>query len=450
MANIQWGNPKITVEEIPDPQMSSVLWQNPKITVKQVSDPRMSGSSWEKYPKKNIQKRPKKQVSEKKTGVIISVSGNEKILIESDGKEYRMTSKKSCHYDSFPNHNPQEGDRIRFVPVIDNNNFCAENISYMAGYNLKLADYIRLYKNQNTDVHNNKEIRNFVYSLMSNYNISEEDVLYDLKRKGISLQEEYIGVITILNKEIKKGLIVSKGKEYLITDYKDSSDHKFMVGDKVSFQRVNPNIAQHVVYLSGYYEKLRELYREHVNDSDNEWLKVFLKVYYKDITLEEALKDVEDLKKSLRLMRGGIIKSFDLGKKMGIIRCGGKEYQMILGKNYYFEGFPNREIKIGDRVNCISTIEKNCFHAEKVIWMGNYYDILTGYYKYGIKEVCDSSEVQNFIHENKLVEQYELTEEIILQDLKEIQQREETEVQQMIMQLKQTGAISEKWKSEVK
>lgn len=82
--------------------------------------------------------------------------------------------------------------------------------------------------------------------------------------------------------------------------------------------------------------------------------------------------------------------------------------------------------------------------------MGNYYDILTGYYKYGIKEVCDSSEVQNFIHENKLVEHYELTEEIILQDLKEIQQREETEVQQMIMQLKQTGAISEKWKSEVK
>ena len=62
MANIQWGNPKITVEEIPDPQMSSVLWQNPKITVKQVSDPRMSGSSWEKYPKKNIQKRPKKHV----------------------------------------------------------------------------------------------------------------------------------------------------------------------------------------------------------------------------------------------------------------------------------------------------------------------------------------------------------------------------------------------------
>lgn len=108
MSGIQWGNPKITVEEIPDPQMSSVLWQNPKITVKQVSAPQMSGSSWEKYPKKNIQKRPKKQVSEKKTGVIISVSGNEKILIESDGKEYRMTSKKSCHYDSFPNHNPQE------------------------------------------------------------------------------------------------------------------------------------------------------------------------------------------------------------------------------------------------------------------------------------------------------------------------------------------------------
>ena len=44
MSGIQWGNPKITVEEIPDPQMSSVLWQNPKITVKQVSAP----------PKKNV------------------------------------------------------------------------------------------------------------------------------------------------------------------------------------------------------------------------------------------------------------------------------------------------------------------------------------------------------------------------------------------------------------
>ena len=95
MSGIQWGNPKITVEKVPDPQMSSALWQNPKITVKQVSDPQMSGSSWEKYPKKNTQKKPEKRVSERKTGVIISVSGNEKIIIKSDGKEYRMTSKKA-------------------------------------------------------------------------------------------------------------------------------------------------------------------------------------------------------------------------------------------------------------------------------------------------------------------------------------------------------------------
>lgn len=126
----------------------------------------------------------------KKVGVIISCLGKGIFLIESERKEYQTISKRTCHYDTFPDHTPKIGDRIRFMPVVDNNCFYAENISYMVGYYKKLADYTESYKKHNKGKYRNNETEDFIHALVKKYGISEEDVLHDLELRGIHLYKE--------------------------------------------------------------------------------------------------------------------------------------------------------------------------------------------------------------------------------------------------------------------
>lgn len=367
MVGIQWGNPKITVEKVPDPQMSSEQQKKTGMTDKQVSYRSRTGDAPcpINYPRGNdtLLNSAEREINE--------------------GKYYEA----GWHL--------QKAEE-RGLSVVERNRFD----------NLKSMLFLKQYK--------------------------------DSIKQGILTK---VGVITILNEKIRQGLIESGGKEYLIKEYKDDEYHKLKVGDKVEFRHINPNIAENVIYLTIYYEELKKLYSQHMND-DNEWLEAFLKSFNNSISLEEVLNDIENLKKSMCLERIGIIKSFDSENETGIIRCNGEEYPIKLEKDCSYRDFPNRSIEAGDRVSCFSTIENDCFYAKSVTWMENYYDILTKYYKYQAEMLCDNEIMQKFIQESKLAEKYEVTKEIILHDLREIQQREETEVQQIIMQLKQTNMSS--------